>query len=344
VPDDLPVVDAHLDLAYNVLAGRDLKLTPAEIREKEQRQEKQSMVTIGELSKGGVAVAFGSIFVSPREFPESTEIEFDRERASEAKKEVDVYRSWEEDGLVRLIRTKSSLAEHLAAWKEDRKPAVLITMESAEPIESPEELGWWYDAGVRMIGPAWGPTRYCGGFAGQNGQAKGLTPLGRELLAGMKELGIPFDTAHSSVELFWEALGSDLPHVVCTHTSPRELNGVDRMPDAAMMKALSERGGIVGLGLGNMFVDSSWWGDGDRGPVKLESVGRTFELMASAAGWDHVGIGSDLDGGIGVEESPVELDTIADIGKIAEVLPEDARVDVLGGNWIRFLESALPGD
>ena len=340
--DDLPVVDAHLDLAHNVLAGRDLTLTPTEIRQKEQRREKQSMVTIGELSKGGVAIVFGSIFVSPREFPESTDIEFDRERAAEAKKEVEVYQSWEDQGLVRLIRTKSSLEEHLALWKEDRKPAVMITMESAEPIESPDELGWWYDAGVRMIGPAWGPTRYCGGFAGQNGQAKGLTPLGHELVAAMKDLRIPFDTAHSSVELFWEALSADLPHVVCTHTSPRELNGVDRMPDAAMMKALAERGGIVGLGLGNMFVDSSWWGEGERGPVSLDSVGRTFEMMAAAAGWDHVGIGSDLDGGIGVEESPVELDTIADIRKIGEVLPEDARAGVLGGNWLDFMRQALP--
>ena len=78
--------------------------------------------------------------------------------------------------------------------------------------------------------------------------------------------------------------------------------------------------------------------------MKLDSVGRTFEIMAASAGWDHVGIGSDLDGGIGVEESPEELETIADIGKIADALPEEARAGVMGGNWLRLLEEALPDD
>jgi len=60
------------------------------------------------------------------------------------------------------------------------------------------------------------------------------------------------------------------------------------------------------------------------------------------AGWARVGIGSDLDGGLGLEESPAELDTVADIALIGEVVPEGARDGVLGGNWIRLLRRALP--
>jgi membrane dipeptidase len=71
-------------------------------------------------------------------------------------------------------------------------------------------------------------------------------------------------------------------------------------------------------------------------------VGEVFELMAQGAGWDHLGIGSDLDGGIGVDESPVELESIADIHKIGEVVPDEARAGVLGENWLRFLREALP--
>jgi membrane dipeptidase len=77
-------------------------------------------------------------------------------------------------------------------------------------------------------------------------------------------------------------------------------------------------------------------------PVPLDRVGEVFALMASFAGWDHVGIGSDLDGGIGVDESPDGLDTAADIGKIADVIPEHARDGVLGANWLRFFSEALP--
>jgi membrane dipeptidase len=65
-------------------------------------------------------------------------------------------------------------------------------------------------------------------------------------------------------------------------------------------------------------------------------------LMAGAAGWDHIGIGSDLDGGIGLDESPEGLESIGDIGKIGGTLPQGARDGVLGGNWLRFLRHALP--
>ena len=215
-------------------------------------------------------------------------------------------------------------------------------MEGAEPIERPDELQWWFDAGLRMIGPAWGPTRYCGGFTGSRGIASGFTDIGRELVAGMKELSIPLDLAHSSVELFAEGVASDHPSVCCTHTTPRELMGIERMPDGAAMKALADRGGVIGLGLGNIFLSKRWWGDGDRGPVPVSTVGEVFELMARSAGWDHVGIGSDLDGGIGLDESPVELESIADIVKIGDTIPPEAHAGVLGENWIRFLRGALP--
>jgi membrane dipeptidase len=128
--------------------------------------------------------------------------------------------------------------------------------------------------------------------------------------------------------------------VVCTHTSPREVLQRDRMPNAEMMAALAKRGGMIGLGLGNMFVEPSWKA-GDPA-VPLSRIGEVLTLMADAAGWDHVGIGSDLDGGIGLDESPEGLESIGDIGKIGEVLPEDARDNVLGENWIRFLREALP--
>lgn len=64
--------------------------------------------------------------------------------------------------------------------------------------------------------------------------------------------------------------------------------------------------------------------------------------LAGLVGWGHVGIGSDLDGGIGLEESPVEVDTIANLYKVGDVVPVVARQAMLGGNWLNFLRSALP--
>jgi len=334
-----PIVDAHLDLAWNMSKGRNPRIPSAETRALEARASQQCMVSLPDMRDGGIALFFGSIFVM-KGVKQGTDHDVDPELVARGKEQVAHYRTLEDEGLVRIIRTSSGLDDHLSSWSTDRVPGLLIAMEGAEPIESPDDLRWWFDAGVRMIGTAWGPTRYSGGFAGAHGVAGGLTSLGKDLVAGMKELSVPLDVAHSSVELFWEGVESDHPHVVCTHTSPREVLQRDRMPDAEMMRALAQRGGMIGLGLGNMFVEPSW-SAGDP-PVPLSRVGEVLALMADAAGWDHIGIGSDLDGGIGLDESPDGLESIGDIGKIAETLPEDARNGVLGENWLGFLRTALP--
>jgi membrane dipeptidase len=271
---------------------------------------------------------------------EGTDHDADPELVARGKQQVALYRQLEDEGRVRIIRTQALLDDHLRLWDTDHVPGLLIAMEGAEPIESPDDLRWWIDAGVRMIGTAWGPSRYSGGFAGSHGVAGGLTPIGKELVAAMKDLSVALDLAHSSVELFWDGVHSDHPHVVCTHTSPREVLQRDRMPNGEMMQALAERGGVVGLGLGNMFVEPSW-NAGDP-PVPLARVGEVLTLMAHAAGWNHIAIGSDLDGGIGLDESPDSLDSVGDIGKIGDTLPADARDGVLGDNWLRFLYEALP--
>ena len=334
-----PIVDAHLDLAWNMANGRDPRIPAAETRRLEAKDAQQCMVSIPDMRDGGVAVFFGSIFVM-RGVKEGTDHDVDPELVARGKQQVALYQQLDEEGIVRIIRTRASLDEHLASWTEDRMPGLVIAMEGAEPIESPDDLPWWFDAGVRMIGTAWGPTRYCGGFAGPHGVAGGLTAAGKDLVAGMKELGIPLDLAHSSVELFWDVVESDLDVVVCTHTSPREVLQRDRMPDAEMMRALAQRGGVIGLGLGNMFVEPSWTA-GDP-PVPLSRVGEVLTLMASAAGWDHIGIGSDLDGGIGLDESPEDIDCVGCLAKIGDVVPRDARDGVLGANWLRVLRKALP--
>lgn len=299
------------------------------------------MVTVPEMRRGGVALVFGSIFVMSGVL-DGTDHNFDPELGKRGKKQLDVYRQLEEDGHVRIIRTKHSLDDHLTKWQDDSVPGLLIAMEGAEPIESPDELDWWFDAGLRMASTAWGPSRYSGGYAGSKGSPEGLTPLGRELVDAMASRSVVLDLCHSSPQLFWDGVECDHPHVVCTHTTSRELLGVERLPNADMFAALAARGGIIGLGLGNIFADKTWFRAGKGEDVRLGAFGALYAEIATHAGWDHLAIGSDLDGGIGVEESPVELDTIADIGRLGDVLPDEARAGVLGENWLSFLRTALP--
>src|SRR5215204_7091036 len=64
--------------------------------------------------------------------------------------------------------------------------------------------------------------------------------------------------------------------------------------------------------------------------------------VAAIRGWKHVGIGSDLDGGFGLEESPLEIDSVADLHKAGAAVPAEHREAVLSTNWLRFLRSSLP--
>jgi len=61
----------------------------------------------------------------------------------------------------------------------------------------------------------------------------------------------------------------------------------------------------------------------------------------------HVGLGSDFDGGFGLQHAPQGIDTIADLQKLIPRLQEKGYTEkdiaaVLGENWIAYLERSLP--
>ena len=67
-----------------------------------------------------------------------------------------------------------------------------------------------------------------------------------------------------------------------------------------------------------------------------------MEYIANLTDWSHVGIGSDLDGGFGREESPIEIDTVADLYKVGAIVPAEVHEAVLSSNWLNFLKRSLP--
>jgi membrane dipeptidase len=333
-----PIVDAHLDLAYNVLGGRDLSLSAAEVRALESRTDHECMVTLPELSRGGVAVVFGTLFVGPKSWDEDGEPVYESPPWESAQRQFGVYRAARDEGHARIVTSVSELDAHLELWERDSLPGIVVLMESADSIERPADLPRWWADGVRVIGPAWSRTRYAGGTH----RPFGLTPAGRELVGRMAEQGVALDTSHLAEAAFWEALEIGAHTVCASHSNARALVEGDRQLSDGMIRAVGERGGVVGLNLYNQFLHPGWSSDGEKPPVALEDVRRHAEHIAGLIGWAHVGIGSDLDGGLGVQETPAELDSIADLRLIGTVAPEAARTGLLGGNWLRWLRATLP--
>jgi membrane dipeptidase len=356
-----PIVDAHLDMAGNVLIGRDYDATAEQVRETDDPRRPKCTVTLRELERGGVALACATLFTGTNTFDDDGVGVYRTPPEDDAKRQLDVYVGWESEGKARMIRTRADLESHLKQWEQDGKLGVVVLIEGADSISSPDALPEWWERGVRLIGPAWSRTRYCGGTR----RPGGLTAMGRELIVGMRELGFVFDVSHLAEQSFWDAMEIGPGRTIASHSNVRSIVNVrgpllseDRHLTDDMIKAIGDLDGVIGLNMFNAFLTGEWEGvivgrmlaslspTGPLEPMKnfvtLEHVRRHAEHIASLIGWHRVGIGSDLDGGLGRDESPVELDTVVDLAKIGDVVPADARAGVLGENWLRLLRESLP--
>jgi membrane dipeptidase len=158
----------------------------------------------------------------------------------------------------------------------------------------------------------------------------------------MAALGFTWDISHLADEGIWQGLDLKFPRVCASHANVRALTPTDRHLSDEVIRAIADRGGVIGLVLYNGFLEPRWAQDRSITVTLDEHLRQHANHIANLTGWEHVGIGSDLDGGLGLEESPVEIDTVADLYKAGSVLPAEAREAVLSTNWLNFLRSSLP--
>ncbi len=350
--NNLPLVDSHLDLAENVtLFGRDLTLSAAEIRTIEKRATRQATVSLPELERGGIAVVFATVTagflaadVGENFEPRSAIYHTPEEAETQALTQIALYEAWEKQGRVRLLKSVNDLNHHLQLWQNDRKPGLVMLMEGADPIVRVRDLSQWWQRGLRMIGLSFGDTKYGTGVCGGNSTFKqgGLTAEGFALLEQMAELGFVWDISHLAEEGIWQGLDRKFPRVCASHANAQALTPTDRHLSDDVIRAIAERNGVMGLVLYNGFLEPRWKQDTSIAVTLDDHLRRQANYVANLAGWEHVGIGSDLDGGFGLEESPAEIDTVADLRKVGSVVPAEVREQVLSANWLNFLRSALP--
>jgi membrane dipeptidase len=350
--NNLPLVDSHLDLAENVtLFGRDLTLSAAEIRAVENRTTRQATVSLPDLERGGITVAFATVTagflaadVGAAFEPRSAIYRTAEEAEAQALIQVALYEQWDKQGRVRLLKSVNDLDHHLQLWQQDRKPGLVLLMEGADPIVHVHDLPLWWQRGLRMIGLTFGDTKYGTGVAGGSSTFKqgGLTPDGVALLDQMAGLGFIWDISHLAEQGIWQGLDLKFPRVCASHANAQALTPTDRHLSDNVIRAVAERDGVIGLVLYNGFLEPRWKQDKSIIVTLDEHLRRHANHIAAITGWNHVGIGSDLDGGLGLEESPSEIDTVADLYKVGSVVPAEACEAVLSTNWLNFLRASLP--
>lgn len=346
---DNPIVDGHLDLAeLSTIFGRDLTISVAAAR---ANGYPKATVSLPDMKAGGVAVALATLTpgflaadVGETFQPQSALYRTPAEAEAQALRQLALYEAWEGEGVVRVVRSAVDLDDHLQMWREDRKPGLVLLMEGADPIVDIKDLPLWWSRGLRGIGLTYGDTRYGTGVAGGSETFKrgGLTAAGFSLLALMADIGFFWDVSHLTEEGVWEGIDLFPARVCASHANARALMRTDRHLSDGVIRELAARGGVIGIVLYNGFLESRWRRDPSTVVTIQEHVRRHAEHIAGTAGWACVGLGSDLDGGFGADAIPAEMDTIADLHRISVTAPVDAREGILGGNWLRFLRSALP--
>jgi membrane dipeptidase len=360
------IVDSHEDLAWNILSfGRDYTRAAHETRALEAGSttvEHNGDTLLGwpDYQRGRVAVVFATLFASPaRHLVGNWERLFYPDSNYETAhriywRELETYHRLADShpDKFHLLASRVDLKLHLDDWNSpaDGHPVGLLPlMEGAEAVRSPAELAEWWDFGLRLIGPAWAGTRYCGGT-----QEPGpLTDDGRALLNAMADFPFTLDLSHMDEPAALEALDFYEGPVIATHGNCLALLpniSTNRQFSDRLLHGLIERGGVIGLVPFNTFLKVGWLrtNGSRREEVSLASLADHIDHVCQLAGnVRHVGIGTDFDGGFGLQSVPQDLDTIADLHKLTDFLQPRGYSDsdmeaILGGNWLRHLQENLP--
>jgi membrane dipeptidase len=252
---------------------------------------------------------------------------------------------------MRQITDLRGLEEMIALWtdgksNEDKPIGYILSLEGADSILSVGHLERHWQQGLRAMGPAhYGVCRYALG----HDQIGGLASEGKDLIREMDRLGMILDVTHLSDGCFWDALDLFEGTVWASHSNCRALVPDARQFSDDQIKTLIERGAVIGAALDAWMMIPGWV----RGKTTPQATGLKLEVLCDhidhvcqlAGNALHSGIGSDLDGGFGIEQTPLDLDTIADLSRLPDMLAKRgySQTDlenILHGNFLRLLKKA----
>lgn len=355
------VFDAHLDLAMNAMEwNRDLRLPLEDIRAREQGMADKpdrgrGTVCFPEMHKGQVGLCVATLIA--RYVKPSNPLpgwHSPPQAWAQTQGQLAWYQEMERQGYLRQITTAKALDQHVADWENTGPGNVpigyVLSLEGADSIINPELLQRSWDQGLRLLGPAhYGPGTYAMGTHTEGG----FTEKGRSLLRAMERLGMVLDVTHLSDACFFEAVERYDGPIWASHSNARALVPDQRQFSDQQLRLLIGRGAVIGAAMDAWMLVPGWvrgTSTPENTPVTLRDVARHIDHICQLAGNSrHSCLGTDLDGGFGREQSPSDLNSIADLVTMREILgsmgykAEDQQ-HILRDNGLGFLRKALPQD
>ena len=252
----------------------------------------EMMVDIRRLVQGGCKAQFFAIFLpSPKM----------KERMDLAQMDDDDYINQ----LANIFRTTLdnygntvAQAGNLAQVRENAnagKLSAILTMEDGRSVDGKiEKLDHYYNMGVRVIGLTWNQEN-CFGAPNSTDptiMAKGLTDFGKDAIVRMNELGMGVDVSHLSDGGFWDVANLTKKPFFATHSNCRSLNPHPRSMTDEMIRALADKGGVMGVNFCPAFLVQ----DVENNQATCDMLVAQLRHMVNVGGEDCAAIGTDFDG------------------------------------------------
>ncbi len=315
------ITDGHIDLPYrlrvkNFRLDREYLGIPIETSEGDFDYVRAQ--------KGGLDAPFMSIFI-----PSSYQRDFD-----EAKALADTL-IYMVDGIIAAHPDKFAKGDSPERIDENFKKGLIslpMGMENGAPIETLEDLSYFYEKGIRYVTLTHGKDNHiCDSSYDTTATWNGLSPYGYTLLDAMNDIGMIIDVSHISDKTFYQVMEKTRAPVVASHSSCRVFTpGFERNMDDDMLRALRDNGGVIQINFGSSFLDPEFKAsrsanrkalnellekkglsadDPKAKPViekfkkkhptlfaDVSLVADHIDHVRKIAGIDHVGLGSDYDG------------------------------------------------
>jgi membrane dipeptidase len=233
--------------------------------------------------------------------------------------------------------------EDIKRAERDGKVAGLLSIEGGEPLlGNLAALRMFYRLGVRAMGLTWSLRNELGNGSGEKRPTGELSDFGISVVEEMNRLGMLVDVFHLNDEGFWDVVEVNKGPFIASNSNCRALCDISRNLTDDMIRALAERGGVMGMNFLPFFlVPRNEIQAGRRATVGdiVDHVDRIMDLV----GPDHIGLGSDYDG------IPYPPDGLEDCNKMPNITMELVKREyaeedikkILSGNFLRVIRQVL---
>lgn len=351
------IFDGHLDLALNgVDWNRDLRQTVDDIRAQEQSLGMTeagrctNTLSLPELKHSELAICLATL-LARMEQPINHTFGWTSPHTCYAMAQAHLayYRALEQDGFVKILRNKSGLTTHFDAYRRNPEQStlgIILTMEGADPLLQPDTILEFHAAGLRALGLThYGCNRYGGGTRSEVGLSLDAEPL----LKNCEQLGITIDMTHLSDVAFWQVAKRFQGRVHASHQNARAICNWQRQFSDEQIRFVIERDGVLGVSMDVIMLQEGYV-RGITSPEEtlqraVDQIEHVIQLAKGSV--DNIALGTDLDGGYGCEQTPVDLNRYRDLQKLVQIMknrgfPEQDIEAIFHGNWLRFFTEVLP--